>query len=258
MENSISDAARTAEYKTDISMKESSLSTKSLLRDSKNHSQKNVNSSFSGVSSFECEINKGPKISGLQYPASDAENQKMNYGKTKEVSQQGQEDSEKGHLPIPIRSTELTTRDVKTQDQEVPMIEFGQVVLRPKGAKHANTTPSEEGESTPSSPSEEKATDNIAFMITKTAVQVLSSGEVHDIVSRQGEDVQTVNIDAKKEMISQQEGTESEEPVVCLDKKPVIIIFDEPMDIRAAYKRLSTIFEECDEELERMMREEKI
>ncbi|CAI9153937.1 unnamed protein product [Rangifer tarandus platyrhynchus] len=261
MENSISDAARTAEYKTDISMKESSLSTKSLLTDSKNHSQKNVskvNSSFSGVSSFECEINKRPKISGLQYPASDAENQKMNYGKTKGVSQQGQEDSEKGHLPIPTRSTQLTTRDVKTQDQEVPMTEFGQVVLRPKGAKHANTTPSEEGESTPSSPSEEKATDNIAFMITKTAVQVLSSGEVHDIVSRQGEDVQTVNIDAKKETISQQEGTESEEPVVCLDKKPVIIIFDEPMDIRAAYKRLSTIFEECDEELERMMREEKI
>ncbi|XP_055399787.1 sickle tail protein homolog isoform X14 [Bubalus kerabau] len=262
MENSISDAARTAEYKTDISMKESSLSTKSLLRDSKNHSQKNVskvNSSFSGVSSFECEINKGPKKSGLQYPASDAENQKMNYGKTKGVSQQGQEDSEKGHLPAPIRSTKLTAHDVKTPDQEVPMTEFGQVVLRPKGAKHANMIPSEDGESTPSSPSEEKATtDNIAFMITKTAVQALSSGEVRDIVSRQGEDVQTVNIDAKKEPQSQQEGTESEEPVVCLDKKPVIIIFDEPMDIRAAYKRLSTIFEECDEELERMMREEKI
>ncbi|XP_060253325.1 sickle tail protein homolog isoform X11 [Ovis aries] len=262
MENSISDAARTAEYKTDISMKESSLSTKSLLRDSKNHSQKNVskvNSSFSGVSSFECEINKEPKKSGLQYPASDAENQKMNYGKTKGVSQQGQEDSEKGHVSSPTRSTELTTRDVKTPDQEVPMTEFGQVVLRPKGAKHANTMPSEDGESTPSSPSEEKATtDNIAFMITKTAVQALSSGEVRDIVSRQGEDVQTVNIDAKKETLSQQEGTESEDPVVCLDKKPVIIIFDEPMDIRAAYKRLSTIFEECDEELERIMREEKI
>ncbi|XP_040104459.1 sickle tail protein homolog isoform X7 [Oryx dammah] len=262
MENSVSGAARTAEYKPDISVKESSLSTKSLLRDSKNHSQKNVsqvNSSFSGISSFECEINKGPKKSGLQYPASDAENQKMNYGKTKGVSQQGQEDSEKGHLPSPTRPTELTTRDVKTPDQEVPMTEFGQVVLRPKGAKHANTMPSEDGESTPSSPSEEKATtDNIAFMITKTAVQALSSGEVHDIVSRQGEDVQTVNIDTKKETLSQQEGTESEEPVVCLDKKPVIIIFDEPMDIRAAYKRLSTIFEECDEELERMMREEKI
>lgn len=103
------------------------------------------------------------------------------------MNQQGQEDSEKGHPPAPTRSTELTTRDVKTPDQEVPMTEFGQVVLRPKGAKHANTIPSEDGESTPSSPSEEKATtDNIAFMITKTAVQALSSGEVRDIVSRQG------------------------------------------------------------------------
>ncbi|XP_059953696.1 sickle tail protein homolog isoform X5 [Mesoplodon densirostris] len=262
MENSISDAARTSEYKTDIFMKESSTSTKSLLRDGRNYSQKNVsrvNSSFSGVSSLEDEINKGPKISGLPYTVSDTENQKMNYGKTKGVSQQGQENTDKCHLPSPTRSTESTVRDVKTQDQEVPVTEFDQVVLRPKGARHTNVTPDEDGESTPGSPTEDNATtDNIAFMITRTAVQVLSSGEVRDIVSKQGEDVQTVNIDAKKETTSQQEGTDSEEPVVCLDKKPVIIIFDEPMDIRSAYKRLSTIFEECDEELERMMTEEKI
>ncbi|XP_004281002.1 sickle tail protein homolog isoform X4 [Orcinus orca] len=262
MENSISDAARTSEYKTDILMKESSISTKSLLRDGRNYSQKNVsrvNSSFSGVSSLEDEINKGPKISGLPYPVCDTENQKMNYGKTKGVTQQGQENTDKCHLPSPTRSTESTIRDVKTQDQEVPLTEFGQVVLRPKGARPANVTPDEDGESTAGSPTEESATtDSIAFMITKTAVQVLSSGEVRDIVSKQGQDVQTVNIDAKKETTSQQEGTDSEEPVVCLDKKPVIIIFDEPMDIRSAYKRLSTIFEECDEELERMMTEEKI
>ncbi|XP_061034646.1 sickle tail protein homolog isoform X5 [Eubalaena glacialis] len=262
MENSISDAARTSEYKTDILMKESSISTESLLRDGRNYSQKNVsrvNSSFSGVSLLEDEINKGPKISGLPYPVSDTENQKMNYGKTKGVNQQGQENTDKCHLPSPTRSSESTIRDVKTQDREVPMTEFGQVVLRPKGARHANMTPDEDGESTPGSPTEENATtDNIAFMITKTAVQVLSSGEVRDIVSKQGEDVQTVNIDAKKETTSQQEGPDNEEPVVCLDKKPVIIIFDEPMDIRSAYKRLSTIFEECDEELERMMTEEKI
>ncbi|XP_032476904.1 sickle tail protein homolog isoform X3 [Phocoena sinus] len=262
MENSISDAARTSEYKTDILMKESSISTKSLLRDGRNYSQKNVsrvNSSFSGVSSLEDEINKGPKISGLPYPVCDTENQKMNYGKTKGVIQQGQENTDKCHLPSPTRSTESTIRDVKTQDREVPLTEFGQVVLRPKGARPANVTPDEDGESTAGSPTEESATtDSIAFMITKTAVQVLSSGEVRDIVSKQGQDVQTVNIDAKKETASQQEGTDSEEPVVCLDKKPVIIIFDEPMDIRSAYKRLSTIFEECDEELERMMTEEKI
>ncbi|XP_067559206.1 sickle tail protein homolog isoform X8 [Pseudorca crassidens] len=262
MENSISGAARTSEYKTDILMKESSISTKSLLRDGRNYSQKNVsrvNSSFSGVSSLEDEINKGPKISGQPYPVCDTENQKMNYGKTKGVIQQGQENTDKCHLPSPTRSTESTIRDVKTQDQEVPLTEFGQVVLRPKGARPANLTPDEDGESTAGSPTEESATtDSIAFMITKTAVQVLSSGEVRDIVSKQGQDVQTVNIDAKKETTSQQEGTDSEEPVVCLDKKPVIIIFDEPMDIRSAYKRLSTIFEECDEELERMMTEEKI
>ncbi|XP_060017575.1 sickle tail protein homolog isoform X4 [Lagenorhynchus albirostris] len=262
MENSISGAARTSEYKTDILMKESSISTKSLLRDVRNYSQKNVsrvNSSFSGVSSLEDEINKGPKISGQPYPVCDTENQKMNYGKTKGVTQQGQENTDKCHLPSPTRSTESTIRDVKTQDQEVPLTEFGQVVLRPKGARPANLTPDEDGESTAGSPTEESATtDSIAFMITKTAVQVLSSGEVRDIVSKQGQDVQTVNIDAKEETTSQQEGTDSEEPVVCLDKKPVIIIFDEPMDIRAAYKRLSTIFEECDEELERMMTEEKI
>ncbi|XP_053510744.1 sickle tail protein homolog isoform X3 [Artibeus jamaicensis] len=262
MENSISDASRTSEYKTDILMKENPISNKSLLRDSRNYAQKNVsktNSSFPGISSLEDEISKGPKISGLQDPASDTESQKMNYVKTKEMSQQDQENTEKCHQLSPTRSAELSTCDIKTQDREVPVTECGQVVLRHKGAWPANVKPNEDRESTLSSPSEESApTDNIAFMITRTAVQVLSSGEVRDIVSKKGEDVQTVNIDAKKETTPQQEGAETEAPVVCLDKKPVIIIFDEPMDIRSAYKRLSTIFEECDEELEKMMTEEKI
>ncbi|XP_045714165.1 sickle tail protein homolog isoform X4 [Phyllostomus hastatus] len=262
MENSISDASRTSECQTDILMMENPISNKSLLRDSRNYSQKNVSktsSSFPGISSLEDEISKGPKISGLQDPTSDTESEKMNYVKTKEMSQQDQENTEKCHLLSPTRSTELGTCDTKTQDQRVPVTECGQVVLRHKGAWHANVKSNEDRESTLSAPSEESApTDNIAFMITRTAVQVLSSGEVHDIVSKKGEDVQTVNIDAKKETTSQQEGNEHEAPVVCLDKKPVIIIFDEPMDIRSAYKRLSTIFEECDEELEKMMTEEKI
>lgn len=243
-------------------MKENSVSNKSLLKDGRNYSPKNVSkvdSSFPGISSSEDEVSKGPKSSGLQYPASDTENQKTNCGNTKEISQQGQENTDKRHLASPTRSTELGSCDVKTQDQGVPVTELGQVVLRPRGARHANTKPNEDRDSTPSSPTEENApADNIAFMITKTAVQVLSSGEVRDIVSKKGEDVQTVNIDARRETTFRQEGTENEEPVVRLDKKPVIIIFDEPMDIRSAYKRLSTIFEECDEELERMMTEEKI
>ncbi|XP_003930717.2 sickle tail protein homolog isoform X4 [Saimiri boliviensis] len=259
MENSISDASRTSEYKTEIIMKENSISNTSLLRDSGNCSQKSVpkvNFSFPGISSLEDEINKGSKVSGLQYSIPDTENQKPNYGKTKEVEKQS---TDACHTSFPTRLTELGGRDFKTEDQEVVVTDFGQAVLRLKGPRHANLSPHEDGEPSPSSPTAENAaTDNIAFMITKTTVQVLSSGEVHDIVSQKGEDVQTVNIDARKEMTPPHEGTDSEEPVVCLDKKPVIIIFDEPMDIRSAYKRLSTIFEECDEELERMMMEEKI
>ncbi|ELW72983.1 Sickle tail protein like protein [Tupaia chinensis] len=262
MENSISDASRTSEYKADVFTKDNSVHNKDVLRDSRNYSQKSVsrvNFSLYGISSLEEEITKGPtRVSGLPHSIPDSDNQKLHFGKTKEMDQQGQENAGVSHVPSPARLTDSGVRDVRTQDQEVPVANSGQVVLRPKVGRQAMVTPSEDGESTPSSPTEENtARDNIAFMITKTAVQVLSSGEVHDIVSQKGEDVQTVNIDARK-MTSPQEGTENEEPVVCLDKKPVIIIFDEPMDIRSAYKRLSTIFEECDEELERMMTEEKI
>ncbi|XP_073912607.1 sickle tail protein homolog isoform X5 [Castor canadensis] len=262
IENRISDSSRASEFKTDILTKESSIANKSLFRDSKNYPPKNapkVSFSVSGLNSLEDDVNKGLKVSGLRYPVPDPENQKLNYGKTKEIGQEGQENSDNCHVPSPPRSTDLSICDIKSQDQDVLLTDFGQVVLRAKGARHTTVNPNEDGEPSPSSPTDENtATDNIAFMITKTAVQVLSSGEVHDIVSQKGQEVQTVNIDAKKETTSQQEGTENEEPVVCLDKKPVIIIFDEPMDIRSAYKRLSTIFEECDEDLERMMTEEKI
>nr|XP_045007283.1 sickle tail protein homolog isoform X3 [Jaculus jaculus] len=262
VQSSAPDTGRTPEQTTDISVKENLISNKSLFRDSRNSSQKNVskaNFSFTSMNSLEDEINKGSKVSGLQYPTPDTENLKLSYGTKKEIGQQGQENTEKCHIPSSPRSKELNIHDVKTQDQDVLMTDCGHVVLRPKGTRHTNVNTNENGESTPSSPSEENvASDNIAFMITKTAVQVLSSGEVHDIVRQKGQDVQTVNIDARKETNLQHEGPEGEEPVVCLDKKPVIIIFDEPMDIRSAYKRLSTIFEECDEELERMMTEEKI
>ncbi|XP_028620641.1 sickle tail protein homolog isoform X2 [Grammomys surdaster] len=260
--DSMSDTSRTSECRADTFTEENTTPTKNLFLDNRNYSQKTVpkvSFNFTGLNSLEGEINKGPKVSGLQCAIPDTENQKLNFGKTKEIGQQGQENADKSHIPPPTQSVEFSIHDVKTRDQDVLMADYGQVVLRSKVGRHTNMTMNEDGESTPSSPSEEhSATDNIAFMITKTAVQVLSSGEVHDIVSQKGQDVQTVNIDGRKETVSQQEGTEGEEPVVCLDKKPVIIIFDEPMDIRSAYKRLSTIFEECDEELERMLTEEKI
>ncbi|XP_044534035.1 sickle tail protein homolog [Gracilinanus agilis] len=265
-ENNVSDETGSTESKTGNLMKENAASDRSLLRDSKDCSQKNVSvcPSLSGIGLTESDGSKGPQVIGMHYTVVKAENQIVNYGKLKEMNQQGHENPDKASLATHTETVQLRNHNLvgtvkSTPDQEKHIFDYSQVVLRPKGPKNTNGGFGEDGESIASSPTEENpSTDNIAFMITKTAVQVLSSGEVHDIVSRKGGDVQTVNIDARKEVISQQEGTENEEPVVCLDKKPVIIIFDEPMDIRSAYKRLSTIFEECDEELERMMTEEKI
>ncbi|XP_053092156.1 sickle tail protein homolog isoform X4 [Pangasianodon hypophthalmus] len=106
--------------------------------------------------------------------------------------------------------------------------------------------------------------DNIAFMITNTKVQALSTGEYQELVNAKKGNVQTVTVGSKPQTkhgtdistVSCSNGfgdTENTE----FSKKPVIIIFDEPMDIRSAYKRLSTIIE-CEEELERMLAEERI
>ncbi|XP_051818977.1 sickle tail protein homolog isoform X4 [Antechinus flavipes] len=265
-ENNVSDESGPSESKNGDLMKENAIPSRSVPRDTRDYSQKNVSlcPGLSGIGLSESEANKGPQVLGLQYTVVKTANQKVSYGKLKEISQQELENLDKSNLAtntdtVQMRGNNLAGASKSTPDQEAHMFDYGQVVLRSKGAKNTNESFGEDGEAMASSPTEDNSsTDNIAFMITKTAVQVLSSGEVHDIVSRKGGDIQTVNIDARKEGISQQEGIESEEPVVCLDKKPVIIIFDEPMDIRSAYKRLSTIFEECDEELERMMTEEKI
>lgn len=105
--------------------------------------------------------------------------------------------------------------------------------------------------------------DNIAFMITNTKVQALSTGEYQELVNSKKGNVQTVTVGSKP-----QTKHRSDISVSCSNgfayaknnefgKKPVIIIFDEPMDICSAYKRLSTVFE-CEEELEKMLAEERI
>uniref|UniRef100_A0A8C3THR3 KIAA1217 n=1 Tax=Chelydra serpentina TaxID=8475 RepID=A0A8C3THR3_CHESE len=272
-----SDASSISENKISFSMKENSVFSKDLFVGNKDYSNKNphnISTNFSSVSVPENDRRKGGQdVLGVHYPAIETGKQKLNYGilthTDHDMPQKKTLECAGKCVPISnvsplIRQTELQTQEASKlpQEQEMPVIDYSQVVLRPKVSRNTNVKYIEETESPASSPSEENpSTDNIAFMITKTTVQVLSTGEVHDIVSRKGGDVQTVNIDAKKDKTSQQgmlESTETEEPVVYLDKKPVIIIFEEPMDIRSAYKRLSTIFEECDEELEKMMTEEKI
>ncbi|XP_061207508.1 sickle tail protein homolog isoform X4 [Neopsephotus bourkii] len=272
-----SDSSSTDDSKIGFSMNDSPTFSKGLFVDSRDYSKKslqNMNTSLSGISLPEDDKRRGAQdILGSHFPAVETGKQKPSYRLSQDAHQdlpQGEALQSTGKY-IPISSVAPLMRHTQeapgpqpsSQEQEASAVNYNQVVLRPKVCRSNSVSSTEEADSPPaSSPSEDTPpTENIAFMITKTAVQVLSSGEVHDIVSRKGGDVQTVNIDARKDAVSEKgtpESTDSEEPVVCLDKKPVIIIFDEPMDIRSAYKRLSTIFEECDEELEKMMTDEKI
>ncbi|XP_031956962.1 sickle tail protein homolog isoform X2 [Corvus moneduloides] len=271
-----SDSSSTSDSKIGFSMNDSPTFSKGLFVDSTDYSNKNLqnmSTNLSGVSLPEEDKRRGAQdILGSHFPAVETGKQKPNYRLSRDAHQdilQGEALQSTGkHIPISsivpvLRHTqEAAGPQPSLQEQEVSAVNYNQVVLRPKVSRANSVSSIEDTDSPASSPSEDNPpTENIAFMITKTAVQVLSSGEVHDIVSQKGGDVQTVNIDARKDGASEKgipENTDSEEPVVCLDKKPVIIIFDEPMDIRSAYKRLSTIFEECDEELEKMMTDEKI
>nr|XP_047904470.1 sickle tail protein homolog isoform X7 [Anser cygnoides] len=268
-----SDSSSTDDSKIGFSMNDSPTFSKGLFVDSRDYSKKNLqntSTNLSGASLPEDEKRRGAQdILGSHFPAVEPGKQNPSYGLSRDACQalpQGEAPQSTGRrvpvssvAPLPRHPPEAAGPPPSAQEQEAPAATTSQVVLRPRVARSNST---EEMDSPASSPSEDSPPpENIAFMITKTAVQVLSSGEVHDIVSRKGGDVQTVNIDARKDVASEKgipESAEGEEPVVCLDKKPVIIIFDEPMDIRSAYKRLSTIFEECDEELEKMMTEEKI
>ncbi|XP_071661333.1 sickle tail protein homolog isoform X6 [Patagioenas fasciata] len=271
-----SDSSSTADSRIGFSMNDNPTFSKGLFVDSRDYSKKNLqnmSTNLSGVSLSEDDKRRGAQdILGSRFPAVETGKQKPNYELSLDTRQgllhgeslqgTGRHVPISGVVPIPRHAQEAERPQPSSEEQETSAVNCDQVVLRPRVSRSNSVSSTEESDSPASSPSEDSPpTENIAFMITRTAVQVLSSGEVHDIVSQKGGDVQTVNIDAKKDVVSEKgipENTDSEEPVVCLDKKPVIIIFDEPMDIRSAYKRLSTIFEECDEELEKMMTDEKI
>lgn len=109
--------------------------------------------------------------------------------------------------------------------------------------EEASLSPDLPGEEGPPPP------NSIAFRITKTKVQALSTGEYQQLVNSKGTDVQTVKVGSEPTLSASKDSG--------YDKKPVIIIFDEPMDIHQAYKRLSTVIE-CEEELDRVLSEERI
>ncbi|XP_039532476.1 sickle tail protein homolog isoform X2 [Pimephales promelas] len=117
--------------------------------------------------------------------------------------------------------------------------------------KRSQVTYTEEASLSPDLPGEEgpPPPNNIAFRITNNKVQALSKGEYQQLVDSKGTDVQTLKVGSEPNLSDPKDSG--------YNKKPVFIIFDEPMDICQAYKRLSTVFE-CEEELERVLSEERI
>ncbi|KAM7390369.1 hypothetical protein PAMA_008504 [Pampus argenteus] len=178
---------------------------------------------------------------------------KINTEKKNKVTQE-HVSSSKNVLPASVAtSTGSTVRERPKSSVAPPKMAPSEDSDPPKTnydeGEEASLSPDIPGEEAPPPP------DNIAFMITNTKVQALSCGEYQELVNAKKGSVKTVTVGG-----AANRGTTSD-PTVPPDngfnKKPVIIIFDEPMDIRSAYKRLSTIFE-SEEELERMLAEERI
>ncbi|KAI7809617.1 putative sickle tail protein-like protein [Triplophysa rosa] len=144
------------------------------------------------------------------------------------------------HSPVSQPSSATWSSQQNDIEQQVIMRSSNSQV---RYTEDASLSPDLPGEEAPPPP------NNIAFRITKSRVQALSTGEYQQLVNSKGEDVQTLKVGSEPTLYA---------PEDCgYDKKPVIIIFDEPMDIQQAYKRLSTVFE-CEEELERVLSEERI
>lgn len=155
------------------------------------------------------------------------------------ISRKASSDGPETQGTDPVQSPESPLETQEDQPQVVMRTNRG----RARSMGSSSLSPDLSEEESPSVP------DNIAFMITKTKVQALSTGEYQQLVNSNDQDVETVKV-GMDETVSTPEDDE-------FGKKPVIIVFDEPMDIRMAYKRLSTIFE-CEEELDRSLSRECI
>lgn len=169
---------------------------------------------------------------------------KINTEKKSKVSHVSHVSSSKNIIPEPVATTTSIIKEAPNEDSEPPKVDFED------SNDEAFLSPDLPGEEPPPPP------DNIAFMITNSKVQALSCGEYQQLVNAKKGSVQTVTVGN-----AANRNSPTVDPNMPQDngynKKPVIIIFDEPMDIRSAYKRLSTIFE-CEEELDRMLAEERI
>ncbi|KAM6977678.1 sickle tail protein homolog [Aplochiton taeniatus] len=204
-----------------------------------------------GLNGFKSPSNKQPKHTGAvktgPFKGGNVVLNKKNTEKKFEYSVVRESlPSSKSTIPDTKVSSVPTTREDKgTRDQSRGRESS---VEQDEGATLSADLPGEEAPPPP---------DNIAFMITNSKVQPLSCGEYQELVNNKGRSVQTVTVDNRRSTTGGAAGGPANPQDNGFNKKPVIIIFDEPMDIRSAYKRLSTVFE-CEEELERMLAEERI
>ncbi len=95
----------------------------------------------------------------------------------------------------------------------------------------------------------------INLRISKTRVRTQSKEE--DLATMSVSDIQTVGRDSAGEPTYLEHENQGFEDSGVSDKKPIIVILNEPVDIQSAYKRLSTIFE-CEEDLDGILSLENI
>ncbi|XP_078143641.1 sickle tail protein homolog isoform X2 [Centroberyx gerrardi] len=165
--------------------------------------------------------------------------------------------SDQGCVASPIpKSTPLSTSFTDSQNSQQKNQEAARQVSRDQSGyieEGGSLSPDlfdDEGPPPPPPP-----IDKISFRISKTRIKTQSKEE--DLAKTNSSEMMTVAVDSSGNPTQCPHEEQGGENIDDFDNKPVIIIFNEPMDIQSAYKRLSTIFE-SEEDLDRILPPESI
>ncbi|XP_071386959.1 sickle tail protein-like, partial [Centroberyx affinis] len=166
--------------------------------------------------------------------------------------------SDQGCVASPIpKPTPLSTSFTDSQSSQQKNQEAARHVSRDQSGyteEGGSLSPDlfdDEGPPPPPPPIDKK----ISFRISKTRVKTQSKEE--DLAKTNSSEMMTVAVDSSGNPTQCPHEEQGGENFDDFDNKPVIIIFNEPMDIQSAYKRLSTIFE-SEEDLDSILSPESI
>nr|XP_015217412.1 PREDICTED: SRC kinase signaling inhibitor 1 isoform X1 [Lepisosteus oculatus] len=103
---------------------------------------------------------------------------------------------------------------------------------------------------------EESTKEELALIITESQVEAVSSEEVQKIIRQAGEEVQVFSVPTQRQedqIVSRLhrtgEGVKTQLHVqIQLSKTPLIFVFDDPVEIRTAYRQLTLMMEEAKED----------